>query len=297
MLKPNHYEGVSCLKKHLFSVLLSLFVALSMVFNIASAEQVSKIVKKSDENGIHIEIPFTITLDNSGKSITKQGTIEETVSPLATSAIQYNVVLDTTGGKLEYGYKITRIFGDKPANATITVAPQIGNTRYGSFAQYGSRTFYITSFSVGKTETTVDRIYATNYWRFKISGSSYWPGGFSEEVNINSDFTLLFNKVGVEYPTYSDPQSGIKLWEPPANLQVNPRTGGNYRDNFITHYNNTYGSPTRFTWSDIQVHHMQPLKYNGSDSVSNLIPLWKPGSTPKNGILSHTVLNNWWTNY
>lgn len=63
------------------------------------------------------------------------------------------------------------------------------------------------------------------------------------------------------------------MWEPPANLVVNQRKPGDYRDTFIDWYDKTFGKPTRFSWSDVQIHHMQPLKYNGSDGATNLIPL------------------------
>jgi len=31
--------------------------------------------------------------------------------------------------------------------------------------------------------------------------------------------------------------------------------------------------------------------------MSNLIPLWKPGSKEKNGIMNHQEMNTWWQNY
>ncbi|MGE6227647.1 hypothetical protein [Paenibacillus chitinolyticus] len=285
--------------KKFWSALLLMMLVLSMIFGVANAEEVSQITKKSDENGVHVEIPYTMTVDKTGKSVTKQGSIAENrVSPSADYAIQYNAIFDTTGGNLVYGYRIVGMYGAKPTRATITIAPHISTTRNGSYAQYGSRTFNVTSFNLNKVETTTENLYGTHYWRIKIDARTYWSDAIGYEQNLFPDYTLLINTKGVEYPTYTDPQSGIRLWEPPTNLSVNQRSADwNYRQNFKDYYDYSFGTPKYFTWDDTHIHHMQPLKYGGLDVVYNLIPVWKTGAIPQNGIISHTVLNNWWTHY
>ncbi|KOP64346.1 hypothetical protein AMS62_03045 [Bacillus sp. FJAT-18019] len=261
-------------------------------------------VNKSDEEGLLLEIPHvTIYNGETVQTYTKDEyeNLSSRSSLSAVSSVAWNVVLNTTGGKFEYGYKIMSVTGTKPSSMKITVSPQIANYRSGPFSQFGSADFSLKSSDIfiGKTGTKLDQIYSTKYWKFHLSSEATWTGAPYKEVwsSYGDNYIILLNKKGVEYPKYTDPQSGIKLWEPPANLAVNTRSPGNYRGPFETWYNNNFGQPTRFSWSDVQIHHMQPLKYNGSDSVSNLIPLWKPGSTPKNGIMSHTVLNNWWLQY
>lgn len=72
---------------------------------------------------------------------------------------------------------------------------------------------------------------------------------------------MLFFSMGVEYPKYRDPQSGIILIESNANLPVNPQKRGHrYREDLMEHYEKNYGKPTRFSWSDVEIHHMTPLK-------------------------------------
>jgi len=136
------------------------------------------------------------------------------------------------------------------------------------------------------------------------SATKYIKGSFS--ANIYSGATIvgtyndntspeLFNKSGVSYPNYVDTQSGIVLWEPSAKLVVNQRTASStFRAKFIQHYEQSFEAPTKFSWNNVQIHHMKRLKYGRLDEVSNLIPLWNQGGFPQNGVIRHTVLNNWW---
>ena len=41
-------------------------------------------------------------------------------------------------------------------------------------------------------------------------------------------------------------------------------------------------------WTDIQIHHIKPLKYGGKSVNSNLIPLPKA---------THTQFTTWWAQY
>jgi len=190
--------------------------------------------------------------------------------------------------------------GEKPYYAQITVAPQVGVTRNGSFAQYGSVAFTLnaTDFKLGKTETKTEPIYYTHYWKFKISGDTSYGSGFVDKtVHYGDDYVILLNKKGVEYPKYTDSQSGKKLWEPPANLVKATPPTGDYRAPFIKDYEKNFGIPKNFTWDEIHVHHMQPKAYGGSNNINNLIPVYKTGYNGGKGIISHNVLNTWWDHY
>lgn len=110
---------------------------------------------------------------------------------------------------------------------------------------------------------------------------------------------VLVNTYGKTYPLdYYDPQSNIWLWEPPANLSRNVQTrSSDYRTKFMEYYKKNWGAPTEFTWSQVEIHHMRPLEYGGSNAVSNLIPLMNYANShsviPKHSSLDggHTIFN------
>ncbi|NEZ40348.1 hypothetical protein [Paenibacillus alvei] len=259
--------------------------------------------KISNENGVRMERSFVTVFD--GHKVTTMTKAEYDSSFVSNNvsnegSITWNVVMDSTGGKMEYGYRITSITGKKPKTLKMTVSPQTGDYRYGNFAQYGSADFKISGndIRVGKTGTKVDRIYSTRYWKFKLESEAEWSSGhFTRWQDFGNNYVVLLNKKGVEYPKYRDPQSGIILIEPNANLPVNPQKRGHrYREDLMEHYEKNYGKPTRFSWSDVEIHHMTPLKYGGSNGVYNLIPLWK-GRVGSNGVLGHRTVHDWWDYY
>lgn len=185
--------------------------------------------------------------------------------------------------------------GTRPTNYSLTLGSNVATTKNGSYSRLKgvTKTVKLREDVVLETQTT-----KTYYWQ----GSGYAYANYPDATYPIKDQwsdSFLLNRKGFSYPLgYKDPQSGIKLWEPPTTLVKNPRKAGStYRDNFMKYYERNWGAPTKFTWGDVQIHHMKPLDYNGPDSMDNLIPLWKPGSTPKNGIINHSEITSWWINY
>ncbi|MFD0591032.1 HNH endonuclease signature motif containing protein [Paenibacillus sp. GCM10027627] len=184
--------------------------------------------------------------------------------------------------------------GSKPTSYTISTNHGTNYLRQGLFVTGSSTTKNV---KLNETVVLESPISQTKYWRSESNIKANFSVGHVIAASKTSEVWLA-NKKGVRYPTgYTDQQSKIVLWEPPTNLTANPRTPGNYRSAFIAHYESTWGAPLNFTWDDVQIHHMKPVKYNGPDSVSNLIPLWRPGSQPQNGIKNHSELTTWWANY
>ncbi|TVX93735.1 HNH endonuclease signature motif containing protein [Paenibacillus agilis] len=270
-----------------------------------STENGSSYTVASSENGTEIVIPIYVIYDEEtqqGYQLTESEYQQRksSLSPMTVSVIRYQVAISANNGILTYGYTIKTLAGPIPTTAKIHVASLVSSTtRYGLYSQWGSADFNLigSDFVLGTGKTKQDNMYNTYYWKFRINSSTTWASG---RVDLSDETTdaFLLNKKGVLYPKYSDPQSGIALIEPRADMVPNPRTpSSTYRTNFMKHYNTSFGNPTYFIWDDVQVHHMIPVRFNGSDAMSNLIPLWKPGVQPQNGILSHSVLNSWWANY
>lgn len=217
-----------------------------------------------------------------------------------TFAVTFNYLIanpgTTTAKFVMYG-TVTNIagIGKKPTNYTITLRSEVATSKNGSYSGFKSTNKKVKLKENVVLESAVSKTY---YWRGIGGAFANYPDA-SYRVDDKKSDVFLLNRKGVRYPLgYSDPQSGIKLWEPPTTLVQNPREAGSkYRSDFMTYYEKNWGKPTKFSWSNVQIHHMKPLKYGGSDATSNLIPLWKPGSTAKNKLINHSVLTTWWQNY
>jgi polyhydroxyalkanoate synthesis regulator phasin len=143
----------------------------------------------------------------------------------------------------------------------------------------------------------VEDIADTAYWHWdSIVYANESGGQVPASTGIGSP--ELINKKGRDYPLgYSDPQSGIVLYEPPTILSVNQQVRDNqFKSKFETHYENNWGSPTEFSWSQVDIHHMRPLKYGGSNAMSNGIPLMNFSSS-HSVIPKHSYLTSWWASY
>lgn len=140
-------------------------------------------------------------------------------------------------------------------------------------------------------------INSTKYYKYK-SVAYALEGTNIVEADSGESPSDLLNRYGKKYPLdYSDPDSGIRLYEPPANLNPNsqPRSS-TFRSDFIKYYEENFGEPTQFSWDQVEIHHMRPLQYGGSNSMLNGIPLMNR-SNSHHTIPKHSDLTRWWTYY
>ena len=79
--------------------------------------------------------------------------------------------------------------------------------------------------------------------------------------------------------TASSNQTPAKAHQTPS--PVDPLPDGRW-------YEKTYNNGNSMDWTDIQIHHIKPLKYGGKSVNSNLIPLPKA---------THTQFTTWWAQY
>jgi len=132
--------------------------------------------------------------------------------------------------------------GTKPKDYTITLKNTIGNTRYGAYTNDKQTTKTVKLKESVVLESPISQ---TKFWKGVSSAQANFVGSSYSAGTKTSD-PMLLNKKGVKYPTgYKDPQSGITLWEPPANLTANPRTPGDYREKFIEYYEKKLGKTNK----------------------------------------------------
>lgn len=138
----------------------------------------------------------------------------------------------------------------------------------------------------------------TYWWSGRLEGTvRYLGGGSSPIAHLKEVEKILTNNKGEIYPDYVDPQSNIQLIKPDADMvpQKRERDSG-YRKDFEKRYTGYFGPPQYFTWDDVEIHHMIPLQYYGSNDFDNLIPLLKKGIN-NDYILIHDEVSEWWLSY
>ncbi|MFF0830182.1 HNH endonuclease [Brevibacillus sp. NPDC003359] len=138
----------------------------------------------------------------------------------------------------------------------------------------------------------------TYWWSGKLEGTVRYQGGGSSPIaHLKEVERILTNNLGEIYPDYVDPQSNIKLIKPDADLLLQKRErDSGYRKDFERRYTGYFGSPQYFTWDDVEIHHMIPLEYYGSNDFDNLIPLLKK-DRKNDYILLHKEVTDWWKSY
>lgn len=104
----------------------------------------------------------------------------------------------------------------------------------------------------------------------------------------------MYNKKALRYPRFTDSHANKVMSEPArtdwAVVDESKRVkwGSTERSNYIKEYEKKHGKPS-FNWSDMEIHHIKPRKYGGTNDFDNLIPLTKN--------FHRQTVNVWWTNY
>lgn len=122
----------------------------------------------------------------------------------------------------------------------------------------------------------------TRYWKVNLSGTF-----LGKSINYNTD-AVLFNSKAIRYPFACEIYSGRVLMMPPTNLNVDQTVrDSQFRNKYIIFFEGKYPS-AKLDWTKYQIHHIRPLKYGGTNSLSNGMAI--PNS-------QHLLLTTWWLNY
>lgn len=154
-------------------------------------------------------------------------------------------------------------------NISIAMELKKGNTKYGSYTTVVPKTEpqkvgYLTNYSVEYP--------GTNHYKFTIYLTSNDPN-LTISTPSATDYSCR-NRTGNLWGFYyTDPNSHVSISEPPTNWAENQQQRpSNLNKTYQNNYNATYGTNI-VVGSDvgIDVHHVRPLQYGGSNNMSNLI--------------------------
>lgn len=142
---------------------------------------------------------------------------------------------------------------------------------------------------VGASATRTLNITSTNFYQMSFYMTVSYPGQITP-VSAASNSVLL-NRMARPWPgPYTDYTSGKTVDYPALNMvkTSNPVSWGtSERTTFRNWYMSTYNVPN-YDWTNIEIHHIVPREYGGTNANSNLIPL------PKN---VHTLYTSWFAGY
>ncbi|NRR19431.1 HNH endonuclease [Brevibacillus sp. MS2.2] len=204
---------------------------------------------------------------------------------------------DWAGGDIYSNIKVSAVIGSvSSVSATHSITRSV--TKDGKYRVERTNKPYWRPPYVSLSQDRVRANAETYWWSGTFTGTVTFQSGSSAPIDTLKEVkSILTNNLGEIYPDYVDPQSNIELIKPPADLvsQTRGRDSG-YRTRFEKHYNSHYGTPQYFSWNEVEIHHMIPLEYWGTNDVDNLIPLLKDKYN-NNYIMYHSEVTDWWRNY
>ena len=193
--------------------------------------------------------------------------------------------------------------GNKAITASVWKVGEIGNHNLTITLYHGNTPTSLTTNNdlkkttnnvgtIGNPTSVSSPVTKTQFWKAHVEG---YMTLYGERKNVNYDtYIFLHNKLGNRYPSYTDSRSKKSVTVPES--AVWPVVAAANRDSWTTSqrsqyrtwYEKTYNNGNSMDWTDIQIHHIKPLKYGGKSVNSNLIPLPKA---------THTQFTTWWAKY
>ncbi|WP_208589712.1 HNH endonuclease signature motif containing protein [Gracilibacillus suaedae] len=238
-------------------------------------------------------------------SIDKQGNIKsgeiksqeqlDRIETQSTSLVTISAAMFAGNGQVAQGVEVTEVVGTKPA--TLSVSQNLCSSRdvREDFTcdKRMSKTWTTAQIYVGQNVMAYYDVNQTLFWEYNGNGVATWAGNPpTVKTTTWVEGTFLTNSKGVWYPSYVDEQSGKTLLAPASaeykKVPVDQRVkwGPTERKIYKTWYEAQYGIRS---WDNIEIHHIIPRAYGGSNDPANLIPL------PKS--FHRGTVTPWWTNY
>jgi hypothetical protein len=222
----------------------------------------------------------------------------ENISSMAVGGVAFDhyMTADWGNGEVYSNARVSAVFGDVTSVGLFHAITR-SDSEDGTYRQVKSGGKGFTPPRVGRSHTMTANA-ETYWWSGELGGTiTNSKGNTAPLYNVADAEKILTNNLGEIYPDYVDPQSNIELIKPDADLVPKTRSrSADYQKKFRDHYTANYGAPQYFNWAEVEIHHMIPLEYWGTNDVDNLIPLLKKGYS-NDYILYHHEVTDWWRNY
>lgn len=261
----------------------------------SEVESIKKLAKENYNNSKQKSLNNTKKVDpealisNEEKSITPEST---TVNY---AEVKYETTFNSTNSTITLKSTITSLIGNKPVIILAGYDLFSSKTLEGTYSK-------VTGFDVewtgaqiyvGKSYSKTYTVTSTNFWMTQNTTTAGWTGSLPV-TKTGQAGPVLSNKKASLYPVIKNEHSGQFMPIPTkANMPVVPLEdrvpwNNTLRGQYITAYINTYGNPN-WDWSLLDIHHVIPREYGGTNSFYNLFPL------PRD--LHQQRVTPWWSSY
>lgn len=282
--------------KKILAIMFSVVLILSMNIGIFASE-ITKGQFFSDPEWEGYTLGNDYYIDKNGDVIYTYEQVEEVPFKYTDPSTRL-VGTDVLIVKAKYGYntknkKLTFTVNiDCPTDLVFkpNINLALGLTKANS--KNGSYSTAISKKNLGKVNYLKDytvEYSGTNHYKL----TAYISANDSNTVVIKPSLTFYScrNRTGKVWDFYhTDPNSKVKIEEPQTNWSINQQNRpSNLNKTYQDTYNKTYGTNIK-VGSDVKidVHHVRPLKYGGSNNMSNLVHI--PTSF-------HSKITGWFSGY
>ncbi|MFJ7927672.1 HNH endonuclease signature motif containing protein [Peribacillus sp. NPDC096448] len=241
----------------------------------------------------------TIYTKKGQSNLNSKGMTAQAKKPVNFLRVEHLTVFDgrKDKGTITMSSKIVEMTGQKPH--TIWTGAQLykGTNQYGKYTEVTkfNTKWQGADIKIGKKTSKTYNNKTTHFYQTYSRTTAGW-NGVGTRTSEGATEEVLVNKKTVTYPEIYNSHNRTTMWTPTkANIKVVPvedRTERDYKlkDKFMTWYIKTYGDPKWGPkWPGADIHHELPLKYGGTNAMSNLFPL------PRD--LHQKTVTPWWASY
>ncbi|KQU14928.1 hypothetical protein ASG65_10490 [Bacillus sp. Leaf13] len=239
----------------------------------------------------------TIYTKKGQSNSNSKGMTAKAKAPVNFLRIEHLTAFDSTKGTITISSKIVAMTGKKPSTIWTGSKLYAGTGLYGKYTQvikYDTK-WQGTDIKIGKKTSKTYNNKTTNFYQTRSRTTAGWTGSGTQTSDTVTE-EVLVNKKTVAYPKIYNSHNRTTMWTPTkANIAVVPeekrtKRDTKLKDKFMPWYIKTYGDPNWGPkWPNADIHHELPLKYGGTNAMSNCFPL------PRD--IHQKTVNSWWASY
>lgn len=239
----------------------------------------------------------TIYTKKANSNLNTKGVTTKAKKPVNFLRVEHATKFNSTKKTITISSEIVALTGKKPSTVWTGSKLYAGKNQYGKYNQVikYDKKWTGADIKIGKKTSKKYNTTATNFYQTYTKTTAGWVGS-SVQTSEGKTEEILANKKAAIYPEIYNKHNKTTMWTPTkANIKVVPKEErtkrkSNLKTTFRKWYTKEYGDPKYGKdWPGIDVHHELPLKYGGTNSMSNLFPL------PEE--IHDKVVTPWWGSY
>lgn len=229
----------------------------------------------------------------------KKGVSTQKKGQISVTQMGYETYINSGSGTITTEIKIATMTGERPTYIIAGNHLYAGDQYNGSYKQVmeHTREFKGANIVVGKKYSKTYKLKSTQYFVAKNQATAAWRG-FQPRNSSGQTERFLTNKKAVPYPNIyiivpNKSKTRIDMAYPnstkwkkvPTEKRVSwgDKERKTFRNNFEKKYN------TKIDWKGLDIHHVKPRLYGGTNTLSNLLPISRT--------MHQKTISPWWLAY